>query len=128
MNKLEELRALELMCKSLSMVIELHRGGLERYEDVIIRAKWLAKYIKDLEENNQSQETKSGVNSERITLSRTDSSPDTNSTKQSQGMCEFPNSPMIITKSEDTNNSKKQQTKSEILKDYEKERICKKVM
>ena len=47
-NKLENLRALELMCSALIKCIELHRMGVERYEDVLLRINWLNKYIEDL--------------------------------------------------------------------------------
>lgn len=48
MNKLKEFRALELMCDSLTKIIELHRLGVERYEDVLVRAYNLKKHIEDL--------------------------------------------------------------------------------
>ena len=52
-NKLERLRALELMCSALIKCIELHRMGIERYDDVLLRISWLNKYIEDLSEEEK---------------------------------------------------------------------------
>ena len=55
-NMLEELRALELMCSSMIKVIELHRLGIERYDDVLLRANWLRKYIDSLIKKRMKKE------------------------------------------------------------------------
>ena len=47
-NRLEEYRALELMCISMIKVIELHRLGVETHDDVLNRASWLNFHIEKL--------------------------------------------------------------------------------
>jgi len=47
-NKLEQFRALELMCKVLIGIIELHRNGIEPYDSVLTRCLYLKDYINHL--------------------------------------------------------------------------------
>jgi hypothetical protein len=54
-NKLEGLRALQLMCQSMDKVIDLHRTGYELYEDVLQRALMMRMYIDSLLEKEKSQ-------------------------------------------------------------------------
>ncbi len=52
-TKLEKLRALQLMCQSLDSIIDLHRLGIESYDDIMTRCFMLKKYIEILlEEKN----------------------------------------------------------------------------
>jgi hypothetical protein len=48
MNKLETLRLVELECKALIGVIELHRQGVEDYEDVMIRLNVVRGIFEDI--------------------------------------------------------------------------------
>ena len=45
MNKLEKLRLVELMCKSIISSIELHRIGIEKFEDVMNRIGRLFNFL-----------------------------------------------------------------------------------
>ncbi len=54
-NDLKELRALELMCKSLISVIGLHRSGVERYESVLIRVLHLKQHMETLLEKERKK-------------------------------------------------------------------------
>jgi len=54
-NRLEEFKALQLMCQALDKVIDLHRDGYERYDAVLDRAFMLKRYIETLIDMNASQ-------------------------------------------------------------------------
>lgn len=47
-NKTEDLIALSLMCSALIKCIELYKVGIEPYDSIITRAKWLSTYIANI--------------------------------------------------------------------------------
>jgi uncharacterized Zn finger protein (UPF0148 family) len=100
---------------SLAFELQAHRSSVPAGNHKSKEApKITNKYGRNTEIYNRVDETARSRENIAVETDASGSSEDTHSTKQSQGMCEFPNSPMVITKLEDTTNSTKQELNKEI--------------